>query len=42
MDRPTLSTTTDLQAAGHAVSLHVNGQHHERVLQIRVILVRLP
>jgi len=42
VDRPTLSTTTDLQAAGHAVSLHVNRQHHERVLQIRVTLVRLP
>jgi hypothetical protein len=43
VDRPTLfSTTTDLQAGGHAVSLHVNGQHHERVLQVRVTLVRLP
>ena len=41
MDRPTLPTTTDLEAAGHAVSLNVNGQHHELALQPWVTLLDL-
>ena len=41
MDRPTIPTLPDPETAGHAVSLHVNGQHHELTLPPWVTLLDL-
>ena len=43
VDRPTLtvSETPAVDATGHAVSLHVNGQHHQLALQPWVTLLDL-
>ena len=41
MDRPTIPTLPDPETAGHAVSLHVNGQPHELALQPWVTLLDL-